>query len=81
MNKSRDYNELFREHDQIVRLIPMLSEKQCDLVLRVLSKRLADIECALDNATGRSLYQILAEKKAQLSPQLNGTRLGNKSQS
>lgn len=71
MKIATDKNELLREYDQIVRLIPLLSEATCDLVIQALSNRLAELECSLSLATGRSLKEILAEKKAQLLPPTN----------
>lgn len=74
MNNSRDYNNLLREYDQIVKVIPVLGEATCDLVIRSLSNRLADIESILDRATSRvkTLKELIAEKKAQLLSQKSG---------
>lgn len=74
MNNSRDYNNLLREYDQIVKVIPLLGEVTCDLAIRSLANRLADIESILDRATSRvkTLKELIAEKKAQLLPQNSG---------
>lgn len=71
MKNATDKNELLREYDQIVRLIPLLSEATCDLAIRALSNRLADLECSLSLATGRSIKEILLEKRAQRLPPKN----------
>ncbi len=84
MNNARDYNELLMEYGQLIQLIPMISDKQYGLALRTLSKRYVEVGGALSRATDpncRTLAQILADKKGQHSPQLNGARLVNKSQS
>lgn len=65
MNSSDYHNQLLAEFDQIAKLIPILSEKEFDLVIQRLGKRSDEILDILDRPTSptyRTLKQIIAEK-------------------
>lgn len=69
MSNSRGNNELLMEYDQLIQLIPMISDERYGLARQTLSKRCIEVGEELDRATDpnfRTLAQLIAEKKAQL---------------